>query len=459
MKDRKKLVIIIIAAILIIAAGVFAGVMIGRDTVKPQDASTTTTTTTTKNKEENLIKTENFDTTRKIIYYDHLSVITLNNYGVVYDDLGTRIIDEKTEKVIKNFPNDYEPRAFDGNTLYLEKKVLDKSVKVNPEVMYGPDGEYFDGWDNYYVSDLLKYNIADDKLETVIRTNCEMNDVVYFDESCLYYSDIPENQIGYYGDYDSYGGNCILVRYDYENKTSNVVCEWDKMCDYNIIFTDNDAKIIIDLYPLQIYSIKNEKMYTVEEDAKFACIKENKIIYSVLDYEAGKLINEMTYEYEYPITIKQCNFDGSEIEVLKTLVTNENESIENGDYPDRLIYCGSKKTYSDITDLTYIVSRDSYSFYDTETGEMISIPNDSGEWFVFNDKWFSCKESQQDNIKYIEKINLDGSFDSVCDVPIEFSVEKDSKNISKNGFYYLDYTNTETEEGEWKFVKQELKLN
>ncbi|MBR3835799.1 MAG: hypothetical protein IKJ69_03305 [Clostridia bacterium] len=474
MKDKKKIIICAAVAVVIVA-GIIAGVFIGkRNADKKTDVENSTSTTTSATEIDSLtsvlntdsdktpIKEANKKMIREIIVPSelrHRGVMTFDNYGIVYDDLGLRIIDEKTEKVVKTFSTEYEPRAFDGNTLYIEKIVLDPNVKVNPKYKYGPDGEYIDGWDDYYIGELMKYTLSDDKLESVVKTNCALNDVVYFDESCLYYSDIPESQIGYYGDFDSYGNNCILIRYDLKTKTSKVVCDWSKGFDYNVFITETDTYIIADAYPTKVVDVKNEKIYTLEDGARFSYVKDDKIIYRIIDEESSDLINEDFYEYEYPMTIKECNFDGSGAKVLKTLKINELSDFISGAYPDRFIYCGRGKAYSDVTDKTYVEKTESHRFYDAETGEMISIPYDRSEYFDFNGEWFSYRELPQYNTKYIDKVNADGSADGVCEVPNEFCVERDSKNLSANGFYYFEYTDEESDKGQWKFVKQQLDLN
>lgn len=475
MKDKKKIIICAVIAVVIVMVGIVAGAFIGKrkadkNTDVENSMSTTTSATETNSltpvlnteTEKTPIKEVDKKTIREIIvpsYLRYRGVMTLDNYGIVYDDSGLRIIDEKTEKVIKTFSTDYEPRAFDGRTLYIEKRVLEPNVKVNPKYKYGPDGEYIEGWDDYYYGELMKYTLSEDKLETIVKTNCEYSEVIYFDDNCLYYSDIPESQIGYYGDYDSYGNNCILIRYDLKTKTSKVICDWSKGFDYEVFITETDTYVVTDAYPTKVVDIKNEKIYTLEDGARFSYVKDDKIIYRVIDEESADLINEDFYEYEYPMTIKQCNIDGSGVKVLKTLTINELSDFINGEYPDRFIYCGRVKTYSDVTDKTYVEKTENHWFYDAETGEMISLPNDRSQYFAFNGKWFSYRELPQYNTKYIDKVNADGTADGVCEVPDEFEVERDGKNLSANGFYYFEYTDTESDEGQWKFVKQQLDLN
>lgn len=462
MKGKKKIIICAVVAVVVAIIGVVVGVFVTQGNVNSESSTTKATEKSTVSTTTSTVAEAVPGKERKIVvsqsgYLE--SVMTYNDLGIVYDGLGVRIIDEITEKVIKTFPKEYMPRAFDGETLYIEKRVLDTEVKVNPEQKYDSDGEYLEGWDEYYVGELMKYNLATDKLETIVRTNCGNNDVVYFDDEYLYYSDIPERQIGYYEDYGNYGENSILVKYDLKGKTSTIACEWNRADDVEVLITETDAYVIVDSSTAKVFDIKNGKLYTFEEDAQFNCVKDNKIIYSVLDFESGKLVNENFYEYEYPFVIKQCNFDGSEVEIIKKLTTNDTSESFMGDYPDRFVYCGCKNVYSDVTDTTYTVSATNYLFYDTETDETITIPGTSSEYFVFDGKWYAYKELPQNNTKNIEKVNADGTLDSVCEVPTEFCVERDSNNLSANGFYYLDdFDKTGFGEitGQWHFVKFSL---
>ncbi len=458
MNNKKKIIICSIVAI-VVAIGIVAGIFIAGGNADVENNTTPTTEKNTVSATNSVSTEEHSLKERKIVLQTGSRVMTNNNFGIVYDDLGIRIIDEKTEKVIKTFPEDYWPSSFDGETLYMVKRVLDTDVKVNPEMKYDSSGEYVEGWDEYYVGDLIKYNLTTDKLETIVRTNCAENVVVYFDDEYLYYSDIPERQIGYYEDYGYYGENKILVKYDLKAKSSTVACEWDDSYNCEVLITETDAHVIMDSCPVEVFDVKKGKLYTFEENSQFECVKDNKIVYSVLDFESEKLINEDPDEYEYPFTIKQCNFDGSEVEVLKTLTINDTSKSFSGNCPDRFIYCGCENVYSDFTDATYTASAVSYSFYDTETDEVLTIPATSYEFFAFEGKWFAYDESSQNNTKYIEKINPDGTSVSVCEVPLEFSVEHDSENLSVNGFYYLDHSvESESDEflGRWCFVKFSL---
>lgn len=460
MKDKKKIIICAVVAVLVVV-GIVVGVLLVKRNSDPNTDTESNKTSAVDTQAENT-DTSASETDKAFVFpsvFGYHSVMSLKNIGVVYDSEGLRIIDEKTEKAIKTFSDEYEPLAFDGNTLYIEKSILDTNVKVNPEYMYGSAGDYIEGWDDYYVGEIMKYTISDDKLESVVKTNKSLNEVLYFDENCMYYVDIPEDQIGYYGDYDPYGGNRNLIKYSFETKTSEVVREELGPFESDVYRQGSDTYVVVESYPSIVIDIENDKIYELKDIGQIDRIKDGKIIYSEIDSESGKLINEENYEYEYPMTIKQCNIDGSGVETLKTLTINELSGFSAGGYPDRYIYCGCKVTYSDRTEHTVTVSYDDYRFYDTETGEMIEVYNSMSEFFEFNGEWFKLRDVKENNTRYIDKVNADGTADTVCDAPEKLSVEWHGENLSSNGFYYFEHSETGDDEGQWIFVKQPLNLN
>lgn len=367
--------------------------------------------------------------------YIYPEVMVYDNYEIVVNPNGTKIINSANRKALVSFSDEYKVHFIDGNTVYITRAVYEPGVSVNPEFRYDESGKEIAGWENYFTSEVIKYNIATGEKEILFRTNY-FADIRHVDGDNLYYLDIAEEQKGFFGGFEKGDPEKQLVEYNLVKGTKKVLANDVIMTE---LVENGGKKYIVYLssdYSVHSVDTSTARVYNFESNASFKGCFNGRVVYEVLP--EGFFEGAVT-EGTYTVRVMSCNPDGSGKMLLGEVECNAR--ISNyfwGDLPDNYILCSMGENYEGSFEVY---------FFNVETNEFLQMDYENYDNFLVGDGlWICYLEDEYEGVTTVYKINDNLECEKMFDVYDDIH-EMKPEYITENGFYCAD------DAGMWQFYE------
>ena len=357
----------------------------------------------------------------------------INGVSVVADSNGIRFVNEKTGKETPFCSDSAVSVLYDGNTVYYvnEKDIIDKSVKIRTDE--GPVDDEDSAWFRYEV---YKYTVKNGKTEKLFKTNGYDVNLVYFDSENLYYTDVADKNIGYYGAVDS--GTPSLFKYNFKSGKRTLISEYAcraEAYENCIFYTACDESISYEpsfVYPgpVHIYNPKTGRDVKVDDSGELLYAENGRFYFIHLS------INEDSLYYNGSIiggVVKSCKADGTDvrtgIEIKGNIIRREGAYIavaigdwDNDDWIENVV---NTKTGAEF-------KRGAYSYYSED------------------DMLLAADQQSEEEPRKIYSVNDSGKNELFIDLDSYKGVRSSESYFAKsdNGIYVLK--SEETEENQYK---------
>ncbi len=336
MKKSVKVLIGIILVLALGAAGTFGYFYFSKD--KPND---------------DIPETKNPDTADAAIFECDDRVATVNGVSIIADDTGVRVFNEadETQKFVFNDPA--ESVAFNGEIAYFAEKEIEDA-----EVTFFDDEGIVDSQNEYgpwLRAKIHSYNLKTNELKEVVLTNNNLfTEIVYADDSAVYYIDGQKDMIGYTF---TYGIPCSFYKYDFESQkevllfediNNSTYCVEDGKMFYQLGVTPNGYDGYCDLYVFDFVSEKSNKIS--DDEALFLKLEGNKVYYIERTFDFN-----VSDEIEYRLmsnsvsgnnaeTVAELDFLPDETK-LSASYTDENTIVFVGRFGGEYLYDTDSKSF------------------------------------------------------------------------------------------------------------------
>lgn len=345
MKSKTKIIICVIVLVALVG-GAVAGILLKGskdDTIIPANESS-----------DSLNSERKFD--------KDFRVVVVNGVSVISDKDGIRVLRESDgeEKKIYNEPTD-DNMLFDGETVYfMGERFKDESVKIDPESIedesLNPDKV------NWERRKMYSYSVSTDQFSELFTTKGYFGEPVYFDNDYLYYSDIADDEVG---SYVTFSDSETLYRYDLNTAKSEKLLEgiaWNYYFDGKIIYqTQRGYNGDDGFHDLNVYDIKAQKSYPIENTSMYAYADDSKLYYICYN------------ESEENYTLKSCTFTGEG----KTVVSDFDFLPESGDGV-------SFEVNEQYIHISFPANNDEDMFYNIKTRDVTKTKHLDGELYNYN---------------------------------------------------------------------------
>ncbi len=349
----------------------------------------------------------------------------VNGVSVVNDTDGLSLINESTGKKTQFYENTaVRDLLFNGKSVIFSDQIINDDVKVT-----NPSDYYEDQW---YVCYVDEYDLESKSSHTLFTSNGIDPGLIYFDSSCLYYTDVADKNVGDYKAVESITPS--LFKFDFETGEKTVISEYACSAEsfgsfifYNALESyPNQSDDYVNPGPIHIYDTKNGKDVKVDDYGELL-YSENDRFYFIHIINKNDTITGGE--------VKSCKSDGSDV---KTVIKIDGR-IARGLNHYVTVALG---TWADDDTKEKVIN--------TKTGKDFIIP--SLDCYYLDNQLIASSEKADDPKIY--RYNDSGKKELYVDLSSYNGVDASADLISKteNGIYVCGYV-----DGEYviKFIKSD----